>query len=101
MSDYNVKSVDLTVATPPNPGNLVSTPNKPVDGVTVLSLPAGANVSLAFGQSADPVPLLNQGMSFELCPPEDKGIFVVNPVAGAGQLVLLLSYAPGAVRAAT
>lgn len=91
MADYNVKSVDLTQANAA-PGLLISDANKPVDGVTVLQLPAGASVSLAFGENRDPVPLLNQGMAFELCPPEDKGVRVVNPVAGAGSLVLLISY---------
>lgn len=95
---YIIPSIDL--ATPRSRVLIDGTQNAPVATVTVIQLPGGAVVSLHIGQVGLPIPLLNQGMSFELCPEETGGLFLTNPV-GAGLLILLISFATGEVSAVT
>lgn len=90
---YTVIQVDLTAAR--NATNLVPVGFK-FDGVTVIQLPVGAVISLAFGDNNPFIPLLAQGQSFAFedecgnplqC---DEGLIVTNPV-GAGVAILLVS----------
>ena len=67
-----------------------------VDSVAVLQLPAGANFRLHFGQQGDPWDILNAPWAINLCGPEQlDGVFFTNLVAGAGLVVLEVSYSSG------
>ena len=67
-----------------------------VDSVAVLQLPAGANFRLHFGQQGDPWDILNAPWAITLCGDEqDDGIFFTNLVAGAGLVVLEVSFVGG------
>jgi hypothetical protein len=71
-----------------------------INGVTVLSVPAGAGAQLHFGSGRDPIDVV-AGDSWEVssigpdgCPiPLDEGLYLTNP-AGAGDLQLLISFGP-------
>lgn len=91
--NYQRLDIDLAVARP----NLTAIIGQGVtyDGLTVLQLPGGAVISLAFGNGQQ-LPLLQQGQTFAfldvcgnpfLC---TEGLFATNP-AGAGIVIILLS----------
>ena len=93
-SAYQVLDFDLSVARdkqeiPRTRANAVAT-------VNVLRLPVGAIASIHFSNGGNAIPLLNQGMEFEPCPPERDGVYFTNPVGG-GTVTLLISYDPGAL----
>lgn len=48
--------------------------HKGIENLAVFDVPAGADIDVHFG-SRDPIPL-RDGMSIELCPPENEGLFV-------------------------
>ncbi len=66
------------------------------DAITVLQLPGGSVISLAFGASGAFIPLLTAGQTFrflDACEHPffcDEGLFVQN-AAGAGSVILLVS----------
>jgi hypothetical protein len=92
--NYQRLDIDLSIARP----NLVAVTGQGVtyDGLTIIQLPVGAAVSLAFGVNRPEIPLLAQGQSFafiDVCGnpfQSDEGLLVTNP-AGAGVLIILLS----------
>jgi hypothetical protein len=88
---YDVIDFDLSTRRDKEP--IGTTRGNPVATVVVIRLPAGADVSIIFGQG-QLWPLLNQGMQFKLCPPERNGAFLTNPVGG-GILTLGVSYGGG------
>lgn len=92
MSAYRVLSFDL--ATLRDRDLITQTVNNRVATVAVLQLPAGAAVSLHFGSGGEAIPLLNQGIEFTPCPPEETGVYLTN-AAGAGTLILLVSFGSG------
>lgn len=94
MAAYQVLTFDL--ATVRDRELIQSTRNNAVATVAIVQLPAGAGVSIHFGQGGNGIPLLNQGMEFQPCPPERDGVYLSNP-AGAGNLVLLVSYEGGRI----
>jgi hypothetical protein len=69
------------------------------NSVTVIQLPGGALIDVAFGETGEPkfVPLLAQGQSFLFMDDADcplfveKGLFVRNPV-GVGTVILLVGF---------
>jgi hypothetical protein len=63
----------------------------PVDYVTVLDLPVGADVLISFGESGQEIPLFNP-IPFDICPPVDTGVYFRVRTAGAGLVTLLLSF---------
>ena len=65
-ANYKIFTIDLSqITVAGQPAELVPV-NNPVYSVTVLGLPAGASVDLRFGgRNKDPVPLLNQGITFD------------------------------------
>ncbi len=67
-----------------------------IDYITVLQVPVGANVLLHIGQTGDGIPL-TVPIPFDICPPETTGIKFSVPVAGAGLVVLLVSFLEGSV----
>lgn len=93
-SAYQVLTFDLAV--PRDREEIRITRNNPVATVSVIELPAGASVSIHFGQGGAPWPLLNQGATFEPCPAEREGVFLSNPVGG-GNLVLGITFEGGRV----
>ena len=95
MTSYQVTQLDLSVVR--TQVIIDGTKGAPVSTVWVIQLPAGQTPSLHIGAATqNPIPLNNQGVSFELCPAETGGIFVTN-VLGAGILILLISFEQGAV----
>ena len=66
----------------------------PIVSVTVTRLPAGASPSLHFGHGSVPIPLLAQQETFEFDPPMREGLFLSNPAAAVGDLLLTISFAP-------
>lgn len=97
MSAYKIREFDLAAA---RDKALIYDRQVPVATVSVIQLPAGAVVSLRFGQGSDDVPLLNQGMEFKPCPPERDGVYLSNPVGG-GIVKLLVSFEEGEVGVST
>ena len=97
MADYTVLSFNLATVVAP-PVAIAQTVGKEVDNISVLDIPVGASV---FIRAGDPVfkdrILLAANRNIRFCPPERNGIFYDNPVAGAGTLQLLISYASGGV----
>lgn len=94
MAAYQVLQFDL--ATIRDKEVINTTRNNPVATVSVIQLPAGAGVSIHFGQGGQAWPLLNQGAMFEPCPPERDGVYLSNP-AGAGTLILAVTYEGGRI----
>lgn len=93
--NYQVVSLDLATVRSA-PGQAILDVGVEYDGVTVQSLPAGANISLVFGDNKPAVPLTIQGQSFTF---EDdcarpflvtETLRAINPV-GAGVVVLIIS----------
>lgn len=86
--NYGIFPIDLSIA---------RTQSKVVEvgvrysSVTILQLPAGATVALAFGSNKQDVPLLTQAQTFDMCPASDEGLTVTNP-AGAGIVILFVAY---------
>lgn len=67
-----------------------------VPNVGVISLPASAAgvVELHIGSNGDGIPLFLMGQAFPITPAENDGIYLTNPTAQAGQvLVLLIGFA--------
>lgn len=95
MSAYRVLNFDLSVVR--SKELVTQTRNNEVATVNVVQLPNGAAVSIAFGSGGEDIPLLAQGAEFELCPAEKEGLFITNP-AGAGTLVLMVSFAEATVQ---
>lgn len=102
MSSVNYAVVRLDLATVrSDPGEAIVGVGVAYDAVTVLQLPAGAVISLAFGDNKPQVPLLTQGQTFAFMDACNRPYVVtetlraVNPV-GAGVVVLLVSF--GGVR---
>lgn len=71
-----------------------STVNAPVGFITIITLPAGADVGIHMGTGGKRWPLKNQGQFFKICPPIRTGIYVSNPVGG-GTLQLGISFDNG------
>ena len=100
--NYTVLSLDLATARSA-PGEAVLPPGVLYDSVTVLQLPAGASVDIAFGENKPGIPLLAQGQCFafrDACnnPYSVSEALRIANVAGAGILKLLVSLAtPGSV----
>ena len=95
MTSYQVTQLDL--ATVRTAKLIDGTFGAPVVTVWVIQLPAGQTPSLHIGAATqNPIPLNNQGISFELCPADAGGIYVTNTL-GAGILILLISFEEGAV----
>ena len=67
-----------------------------VDYITVIAVPVGADCGLHFGETGQFWPLFNP-IPFELCPPEDTGIYFTVRTAGAGLVILGVSFAGGSV----
>lgn len=67
-----------------------------VEFVTVLQAPPGTGLVLHIGDGAEPLDLLPPGTTYEMCPPEDTGIYYSVP-AGGGQVVLMVSFQAQAV----
>lgn len=65
-----------------------------VDYITVLQVPVGADVRLRIGETGQPIPL-TVAIPFDICPPETTGIFFDVVTAGAGNVVLLVSFLEG------
>jgi hypothetical protein len=92
--NYQRLDIDISVARPTPIA--ITGQGVAYDGITVIQLPAGAVVSVAFGANSQPIPLLQQGQSFgflDVCGNPfqcTEGLFVTN-AAGAGNVVILLS----------
>lgn len=95
--DYSRRSFDL--ATARDRGAILDAGTL-INGVTVVSVPAGAVAQLHFGANRDPIDLAT-GDQWDCsvvdangCPkPMDEGLFMSNP-AGAGSIVLIISFGP-------
>jgi hypothetical protein len=95
MTSYQVTQLDLSV--PRSAVVIDGTKGAPVATVWVIQLPAGQTPSLHIGAATqNPIPLNNQGVSFDICPAETGGIFITNTL-GAGILILLISFDEGTV----
>jgi len=98
-STYQVVTIDTAAASNRQP---IDGPtgsgfkNAEIDYVTVLQVPVGANVALHIGEVGQPIPL-TVPIPFEMCPPETTGIFFSVLTAGAGNVVLLVSFADHSV----
>jgi hypothetical protein len=70
--------------------------NANVESVAVLSVPAGAVFNLHFSQQGDAWDILGAPWSWSLCGQErNDGIFFTNLVAGAGFVIIEVSFASG------
>ena len=88
MSAYTPLGLDLSV--PRAQVVIDGTQANPVDAVYVVKLPAPAQIHFGNAGGID----LEQGKSYEPCPPETGGVFITNASAG-GTLKLLVSYDQG------
>lgn len=95
--DYSRRGFDLVTARERSP---IIDPGTLINGVTVLVVPAGAVAQLHFGANRDPIDLATGDqwdcsvVDADGCPrPMDEGLFMSNP-AGAGQILLLISFGP-------
>lgn len=98
MAAYNVVSFNLAgSATGAEPRQIAQTQGKRVASVSCLDLPTGSDVAVRIGsQNADRIQLA-VNRTIEICPEEENGIFLDQPTALVGTLILLLSYADGKV----
>lgn len=95
MANYRRVLIDLSVPgsrLPIDNVNRDSFRNTSIDFVTVISAPSGSGMFLHFGDGADEWDLPAPGTTFELCPPENTGLFYTLPQAGGGQVVLEVSF---------
>lgn len=100
--NYTKVTIDLTIA---RTGSGAPVPEVPIgadyNSVTVLRLPVGAAIEMAFGENSETkyIPF-DQGMSFQFeddkgCPLfVNSGLFIRNP-AGAGLVILLVGFRSG------
>lgn len=94
--DYSRRAFDLAVA---RDRTAILDPGTLINGVTVLSVPAGAVAQLHFGANRDPIDIATGdqwdcSVVVDGCPkPMDEGLFMTNP-AGAGNVLLLISFGP-------
>ena len=92
---YRVVSVDLGTARDRIP---VIPRDVGVTNILVLAMSAGAVASLHVGER-EGIPLSGAGFTLDdICPPENKGIFVTNPAQPG--LTLLMFFSFGAIAAA-
>lgn len=73
--------------------------NAKVATVVVLSVPDNSGVLLHFGSDAQGWEILPTGTEYELCPPENTGIFYTLANPPGGQLILGVSFDEGQVSA--
>ncbi len=91
---YEVVAVDLTVAAN---GVKVSGPASGITSFLVIAFPLGNSVSIRIGQAGQQIPVqVGLNWSYDPCDgPETEGLFVDNPVAGAGTLKIVVFYGSG------
>lgn len=98
MANYFLRKIDLATATTTAP-IVLATATKRVRQVYVLSLPAGADVSVILGRG-DPIALRFAGQTVRTCPAEKEGVTILNPRAQVGVLQLLVGFeTPGEMAA--
>ena len=90
MANYFLRKIDLATVTTTAP-IVLATATKRVRQVYVLSLPAGADVSVVVGRG-DLIPLRFAGQTIRTCPAEREGVTVLNPRAQVGILQLLVAF---------
>ncbi len=88
MAQYEVRTFDLATVRDKFP---ITSRAKFVSSIAVTALPAGADARLQFG---DDKPVISAAVNrtFQLCPPENSGVYLTNP-AGVGSLEVVISYA--------
>lgn len=84
-----IETLDLSVAR--NRVGIGATYANPVNGVTVMQLPAGVAITLHLGHGHVGYPILQEGQTFEPDPPHTDGVFITN-AAGVGVLILDVSF---------
>lgn len=87
MASYNVHRLDLSAE---QESAQLEPHNRAVDSLAVLSLPAGADLSLSLG--GGPWIPVYAGFAVDICPPELAGIQWRNGAAIAELAVVLVSY---------
>lgn len=94
MASYITKDYDLAAATT-DPTLIAETRGKAVVQVQVLDCTIGAQFFIRIGEG-NPRIILATNRSFNCCPPEVNGVFYENPIAGVGNVTLLISFDDGA-----
>ena len=99
-ANYQVVTIDTAAVLTAQPIVPGAFRGAQVDYITVLQVPVGADCGIHIGETGQRIPLTDP-IPFDICPPETTGIYVTVGTAGAGLIVLLVSFASGSVQGGT